>query len=103
MPTPTETWRPVTRDDASGLTQLQIDFGITDEMLGYARDDYEQPHMEYDAESDTFLLIYNVPSDKPDTDGYLSKDKTNRHFLQNFAPRTHICEHVCMEFSFDFF
>lgn len=73
MPTPTETWRPVTRDDASGLTQLQIDFGITDEMLGYARDDYEQPHMEYDAESDTFLLIYNVPSDKPDTDGYLSE------------------------------
>ena len=73
MPTPTETWRPVTRDDASGLTQLQIDFGITDEMLGYARDDYEQPHMEYDAESDTFLLIYNVPSDKPYTDGYLSE------------------------------
>ena len=73
MPTPTETWRPVTRDDASGLTQLQIDFGITDEMLGYARDDYEQPHMEYDAESYTFLLIYNVPSDKPDTDGYLSE------------------------------
>ena len=73
MPPPTETWRPVTRDDASGLTQLQIDFGITDEMLGYARDDYEQPHMEYDAESDTFLLIYNVPSDKPDTDGYLSE------------------------------
>ena len=34
---------------------------------------------------------------------FFAETKQKDIFSQNFARRTHICEHVCMEFSFDFF
>ena len=34
---------------------------------------------------------------------FFIKKKQKDFFSQNFVPRTHICEHVCVKFSFEFF
>lgn len=54
-------WIHVTDASKDELDRLRADYALDDEMLGYALDRHERAHVEYDAVSNTFLLVYNVP------------------------------------------
>lgn len=53
-------WYATPANDIGGLKRLNSQFGIDEEILTYAQDPNERAHVEYDADTSTFLLIFNV-------------------------------------------
>ncbi|KRM87118.1 magnesium transporter CorA family protein [Lacticaseibacillus thailandensis] len=55
-------WIHVTDANKAELARLRADYALDDEVLGYALDRHERAHVEYDAVTNTFLMVYNVPN-----------------------------------------
>lgn len=53
-------WYATATSDTGGLKRLASQFNIDQEILTYAQDPHERAHVEYDADTGTFLLIFNV-------------------------------------------
>lgn len=58
-------WYQIRKNDLPTIASLRAD-GLDPEILAYAIDEDENAHVEYDAESGTLLLVFNVPK-KDDT------------------------------------
>lgn len=54
-------WVQVDNHDATTISALQEKYGISDEMLTYSLDKNERARVEYDADGQAFLLVFNVP------------------------------------------
>lgn len=63
-------WLVLDSEDLKVEIQAYKNYGITKELATYALDKNERARMEYDEDSKTFLLIFNVPQ----------KEKDDNHF-----------------------
>ncbi|KRL10035.1 magnesium transporter CorA family protein [Schleiferilactobacillus perolens] len=61
-------WAIIDGRDPLAVINAQRTYGISNEAMGYALDADEQPHVEYDNSTETFLLIYNVLRSEPKDD-----------------------------------
>lgn len=63
-------WIQVDQQDAKSLMALQKQYHLSDEMLTYSLDKNERARVEYDAEEEALLLVFNVPQ----------QEKRDNHF-----------------------
>ena len=54
-------WIQVDQQDAKSVMALQKQYHLSDEMLTYSLDKNERARVEYDAEEEALLLVFNVP------------------------------------------
>lgn len=63
-------WIQVDQQDAKSVMALQKQYHLSDEMLTYSLDKNERARVEYDAEEEALLLVFNVPQ----------QEKRDNHF-----------------------
>lgn len=69
-------WVQVDSRDIRTLADLQETYGISDEMLTYSLDKNERARVEYDGETDAFLLVFNVPHHHKEENHYETSPMT---------------------------
>lgn len=50
------------QDDARQLKKVYADYDIDEEIINYSLDKNERAHLDYDKDTNIFMLIYNVPN-----------------------------------------
>ena len=63
-------WVAIDSDNLSQTSDLYATYGIDEELISYALDRNERAHMEYDWQTETMLIIYNV----------LNRTKEDNHY-----------------------
>ncbi|AMB96572.1 magnesium transporter CorA family protein [Aerococcus urinae] len=58
------TWINLPVDDLDDLLDIGNTYGISEEMLAYASDKNERARLEYDDDTDTLLIIFNIANKK---------------------------------------
>ncbi|MFV0561275.1 MAG: magnesium transporter CorA family protein [Enterococcus sp.] len=69
-------WYTISATDTDQIQLLSDEFGIDDEFLAYSLDKNERARVEFDALSNTFLLIYNVAQQRKVENHYESTPMT---------------------------
>ncbi len=64
------TWVAIDSDKISQTSNLYAEYGIDEELISYALDRNERAHMEYDWQTETMIIIYNV----------LNRTKEDNHY-----------------------
>lgn len=68
------TWHHIDLDDATAMDMATDRYGLSTEQAGYAFDQHERAHVEYDALAETFLIVFNIP----DADGDAAQEETHQ-------------------------
>lgn len=55
-------WVNINTDDKEELRDLYTEYGIDDEIIEYSLDKNERAHLDYEARTNTFVLIFNIPN-----------------------------------------
>jgi Mg2+ and Co2+ transporter CorA len=55
------TWDSINIDDADQVRTLRERYHLDEEVIGYSLDPNEGSHVEYDAETGQFLMVYSIP------------------------------------------
>ncbi|WP_086349456.1 magnesium transporter CorA family protein [Candidatus Enterococcus clewellii] len=55
-------WTTINTEDKEELKKLYTEYGIDDEIVEYSLDKNERAHLDYEAKTNTFVLIFNVPN-----------------------------------------
>jgi Mg2+ and Co2+ transporter CorA len=55
-------WVNINTDDKEELSDLYTEYGIDDEIIEYSLDKNERAHLDYEARTNTFVLIFNIPN-----------------------------------------
>ncbi|WP_430535472.1 magnesium transporter CorA family protein [Listeria rocourtiae] len=63
-------WININIDNPSELKKFYEAYEIDDEVVAYSLDRNERAHLEYDAETNTFVLFFNVPNNEKIDDHY---------------------------------
>ena len=53
-------WIDIKKDDENVVQELKSQAKLDKELLGYALDEHENAHVEYDAEEELLLIVFNV-------------------------------------------
>lgn len=64
------TWVAIDSDKISQTSNLYAEYNIDEELISYALDRNERAHMEYDWQTETMIIIYNV----------LNRTKEDNHY-----------------------
>ncbi|MGG5340784.1 hypothetical protein [Enterococcus sp. AZ192] len=54
-------WINIATDDKETLTKFYQEYKIDEEIVAYSLDKNERAHLDYDKNTNTFVLIFNVP------------------------------------------
>ncbi|GGC81374.1 magnesium transporter CorA family protein [Enterococcus wangshanyuanii] len=54
-------WMNITTDEKETLTKFYQEYKIDEEIVAYSLDKNERAHLDYDKNTNTFVLIFNVP------------------------------------------
>ncbi|WP_321388773.1 magnesium transporter CorA family protein [uncultured Enterococcus sp.] len=55
-------WININTEDKEILKNIYAEYGIDDEIVEYSLDKNERAHLDYEAKTNTFVLIFNVPN-----------------------------------------
>lgn len=55
-------WININTEDKDALKNIYAEYGIDDEIVEYSLDKNERAHLDYEAKTNTFVLIFNVPN-----------------------------------------